>query len=43
MAEQGFRVTYATMSADNEELHKLYDRGDRVKRSPGSVRSTRYA
>lgn len=26
MAE-GFRVTYATMSADNEELHKLYDEG----------------
>src|SRR2546429_3081339 len=27
MAEQGFRVTYATMSADNEELHKGYDEG----------------
>jgi hypothetical protein len=27
MAEQGFRITYATMSADNEELHKLYDQG----------------
>ncbi len=26
MAE-GFRVTYATMSADNEELHKHYDEG----------------
>jgi 1-pyrroline-5-carboxylate dehydrogenase len=26
MAE-GFRITYATMSADNEELHKLYDEG----------------
>ncbi len=26
MAE-GFRVTYATMSADDEELHKLYDEG----------------
>jgi len=26
MAE-GFRVTYATMSADNEELHKLYEEG----------------
>jgi 1-pyrroline-5-carboxylate dehydrogenase len=26
MAE-GFRVTYATMSADNEELHKGYDEG----------------
>jgi 1-pyrroline-5-carboxylate dehydrogenase len=27
MAEQGFRVTYATMAADNEELHKDYDKG----------------
>ena len=27
MAEQGFRVTYATMTADNEELHKGYDEG----------------
>jgi 1-pyrroline-5-carboxylate dehydrogenase len=27
MAEQGFRVTYATMSADNEELHKAFDEG----------------
>ncbi|MGZ4114205.1 MAG: aldehyde dehydrogenase family protein [Actinomycetota bacterium] len=27
MAEQGFRITYATMSADNEELHELYDQG----------------
>ncbi len=26
MAE-GFRITYATMSADNEELHKLYEEG----------------
>src|SRR5947209_5578280 len=26
MAE-GFRVTYATMSADNEDLHKAYDEG----------------
>jgi 1-pyrroline-5-carboxylate dehydrogenase len=26
MAE-GFRITYATMSADNEELHKQYDEG----------------
>ena len=33
MAEQGFRITYATMSADNEELHKLYDRGIEVARS----------
>ena len=22
---QGFRITYATMSADNEELHRDYD------------------
>lgn len=27
MAEQGFRVTYATMSADNEQLHEDFDRG----------------
>ncbi len=33
MPEQGFRITYATMSADNEELHKLYDRGIEVARS----------
>jgi 1-pyrroline-5-carboxylate dehydrogenase len=33
MAEQGFRITYATMSADNEELHKLYDQGIEVARS----------
>src|SRR6266508_3254868 len=33
MAEQGFRITYATMSADNEELHKAYDRGIEVARS----------
>ena len=30
MAEQGFRITYATMTADNEELHKLYDQGIEV-------------
>ena len=29
MAEQGFRITYATMSADNEELHSGYDAGHR--------------
>ena len=29
MAE-GFRVTYATMSADNEELHEGYDEGVRA-------------
>jgi 1-pyrroline-5-carboxylate dehydrogenase len=33
MAEQGFRITYATMSADNEELHRLYERGIEVARS----------
>jgi 1-pyrroline-5-carboxylate dehydrogenase len=33
MAEQGFRITYATMSADNEELHKLYDEGIEKARS----------
>ena len=33
MAEQGFRVTYATMSADSEELHKAYDRGIEVAKS----------
>lgn len=33
MAEQGFRITYATMSADNEELHKLYDQGIEIATS----------
>lgn len=33
MAEQGFRITYATMSADNEELHRLYDQGIETARS----------
>ena len=33
MAEPGFRITYATMSADNEELHKAYERGIEVARS----------
>jgi 1-pyrroline-5-carboxylate dehydrogenase len=33
MAEQGFRITYATMSADNEELHTLYDQGIEKARS----------
>ncbi|MFB3739725.1 MAG: aldehyde dehydrogenase family protein, partial [Candidatus Velamenicoccus archaeovorus] len=33
MAEQGFRITYATMSADNEELHKAYDQGIETARS----------
>jgi 1-pyrroline-5-carboxylate dehydrogenase len=27
MAPTGFRITYATMSADNEELHEAYERG----------------
>jgi 1-pyrroline-5-carboxylate dehydrogenase len=33
MAEQGFRITYATMSADNEELHQGYEKGIEVARS----------
>ncbi len=33
MAEQGFRITYATMSADNAELHELYDTGIEVAKS----------
>ena len=26
-AEKRFRITYATMSADNDELHQAYERG----------------
>jgi 1-pyrroline-5-carboxylate dehydrogenase len=33
MAEQGFRITYATMSADNDELHEAYEKGIEVARS----------
>lgn len=33
MSEQGFRVTYATMSADDEGLHEAYDRGIEEARS----------
>ncbi len=33
MAQQGFRITYATMSADNEELHKAYERGIEIAKS----------
>ena len=33
MAEEGFRITYATMSADNEELQAAYDKGIEVARS----------
>jgi 1-pyrroline-5-carboxylate dehydrogenase len=33
MAQQTFRITYATMSADNEELHAAYERGVEVARS----------
>jgi 1-pyrroline-5-carboxylate dehydrogenase len=33
MPEQGFRITYATMAADNVELHELYDRGIEVAES----------
>ncbi len=29
MAEEGFRITYATMTADNEDLHKALRRGHR--------------
>ena len=27
MTENGFRVTYATMSADDDGMHEAYDRG----------------
>ena len=33
MAEEGFRITYATMTADNEDLHKGYDEGIEIARS----------
>ncbi|HXF35832.1 MAG TPA: aldehyde dehydrogenase family protein [Actinomycetota bacterium] len=33
MAEQGFRITYATMTADDEELHRAYDQGIEEARS----------
>ena len=33
MAEQGFRITYATLSADNEELHAGYERRHRGRAS----------
>ena len=33
MAEQGFRITYATMSADNEQLHEQYEKGIAVAKS----------
>jgi len=33
MAENGFRVTYATMSADDDALHEAYDRGIEEARS----------
>jgi 1-pyrroline-5-carboxylate dehydrogenase len=33
MAPTGFRITYATMSADNEELHAAYERGLETARS----------
>ena len=33
MAKEGFRITYATMSADNDELHEAYDKGIEVARS----------
>lgn len=33
MAEKRFRITYATMSADNEELHTAYEQGIQTARS----------
>ncbi len=33
MAEEGFRITYATMSADNEDLHRDYEKGIEIARS----------
>jgi 1-pyrroline-5-carboxylate dehydrogenase len=33
MAQTGFRITYATMSADNPELHEHYERGVETARS----------
>src|SRR5437773_1983645 len=33
MAKQAFRVTYATMSADNEELQQAYDEGIETAKS----------
>jgi len=33
MAQAGFRVTYATMSADNEELHRAYEGGIETAKS----------
>ncbi len=33
MARTRFRITYATMSADNEELHKAYEQGVETARS----------
>ena len=32
MADKGFRITYATMSADNEQLHVDYEKGVEVAR-----------
>ena len=33
MAKTGFRVTYATLTADNEELHEAYEHGIETARS----------
>ncbi len=33
MAQQGFRVTYATLSADSDELHRAFDEGLQKARS----------
>jgi hypothetical protein len=40
MAEEGFRITYATMTADNEDLHKATTRASR-SRGRGSASSIR--
>lgn len=38
MAEQGFKITYATMSADNEELHAGFDAAiERVEKEFGQT------
>src|SRR2546430_14892811 len=33
MAERKVRITYATMSADNQELHEAYEKGVETARS----------
>ncbi len=36
-----FRVTYATLSADNEDLHTAYEEGLQAGPGPGSARPSR--